>query len=114
MDGAEGGVDLGGREPAATAVGEAMGAASGVVDEAGFSGLLGSISSFWIWIAGVHSPGNADGFENKGVAGKAIRKSMKTKGEQNARAPFGTLGKKTPGPLRERTVPGKCGTRSGV
>src|SRR6266403_876924 len=29
-----------------------------------------------------HTPGNGDGCQNKGVAGKAIRKSMKTKGEQ--------------------------------
>jgi hypothetical protein len=28
-------------------------------------------------------PSNADGCENKGVAGKAIRKTMKTKGGQN-------------------------------
>jgi hypothetical protein len=26
--------------------------------------------------------GNADGYQNKGVAGKAIRKTMKTKGKQ--------------------------------
>src|SRR6266852_3091114 len=30
-------------------------------------------------------PGNADGYQNKGVAGKAIRKTMKTKGRQNRR-----------------------------
>jgi hypothetical protein len=84
MDGAEDGVDVGGREPAVAAVGETMRTASGVVDEAGFSGLLTHISSFWIWNAGVHPRGNADGCENKGVAGKAIRKSMKTKGRQNA------------------------------
>jgi hypothetical protein len=28
-------------------------------------------------------PGNADGYQNKGLAGKAIRKNMKTKDEQN-------------------------------
>jgi hypothetical protein len=27
--------------------------------------------------------GNADGYQNKGVAGKAIRKNMKTKGEES-------------------------------
>jgi hypothetical protein len=31
-------------------------------------------------------PGNADGCERKGVAGKAIRNSMKTKGEQKTKA----------------------------
>jgi hypothetical protein len=30
---------------------------------------------------GGHPRGNADEFENKGLAGKAIRKSMKTKGQ---------------------------------
>jgi hypothetical protein len=30
-----------------------------------------------------HPPGNADDYENKGIAGKAIRKTMKIKGEQN-------------------------------
>jgi hypothetical protein len=31
---------------------------------------------------GVTPPGNSDGYQNKEVAGKAIRKNMKTKGEQ--------------------------------
>jgi len=30
-----------------------------------------------------HPGGNADNYQNKRVAGKAIRKTMKTKGEQN-------------------------------
>ena len=54
MAGAKGGVDVRCGKPAAAAVGETMGTASGVVDEAGFSGLLRHISSFWIWSAGVH------------------------------------------------------------
>jgi hypothetical protein len=33
-----------------------------------------------LWWEGVHPGGNADRFENKGLAGKAIRKTMKTKG----------------------------------
>jgi hypothetical protein len=34
-----------------------------------------------------HTPGgNADRYQNKGVAGKAIRKTMKTKGRQNQAA----------------------------
>jgi hypothetical protein len=35
--------------------------------------------------SGVHPspPGNADGYQKKGFAGKAIRKNMKTKDEQN-------------------------------
>jgi hypothetical protein len=35
--------------------------------------------------AWVTPQGNADEYQNKGVAEKAIRKSMKTKGEQNRR-----------------------------
>jgi len=31
-----------------------------------------------------HTPGNADGYQNKGVAGKGIRKNMKTKGTASA------------------------------
>jgi len=41
---AEGGVEVGAGEAAALAVGETIGAASGVVDEAGFSHLLGHFS----------------------------------------------------------------------
>ena len=40
------------------------------------------IFSFLGWIRGVHPGGNAEDFENKRVAGKAIRKTMKTKGPQ--------------------------------
>jgi len=35
--------------------------------------------------------GNADVFENKGFAGKAIRKTMKTKGRQNGNFAIGLL-----------------------
>jgi len=42
--GTEGGVDVGGGEPAAAAVGETVGAAGGVVDKAGFTCLLGHCS----------------------------------------------------------------------
>ncbi len=38
----------------------------------------------------VHPPGNLDRYQNKGVAGKAIRKNMKTKGEQNSVCHRGT------------------------
>jgi hypothetical protein len=41
------------------------------------------IFSFLGWIRGVHPGGNAEDFENKRVAGKAIRKTMKTKGRQS-------------------------------
>ena len=40
------------------------------------------IFSFLGWDSGVHPGGNAEDFENKRVAGKAIRKTMKTKGRQ--------------------------------
>src|SRR6266446_5946238 len=37
-----------------------------------------------VQVAGLHPtlPGNGDRFQNKGVAGKAIRKNMKTKGRE--------------------------------
>jgi hypothetical protein len=34
---------------------------------------------------GVTPRGNSDGYQNKGVAGKAIRKNMKTKDEESGR-----------------------------
>ena len=37
-------------------------------------------SERWLW--GPHPGGNADVFDSKGFAGKAIRKTMKTKGRQ--------------------------------
>jgi hypothetical protein len=37
----------------------------------------------WKRDSGVHPGGNAEDFENKRVAGKAIRKTMKTKGRQD-------------------------------
>jgi hypothetical protein len=40
-------------------------------------------SQFWRW-KGAHPGGNADNHERKGLAGKAICKTMKTKGEQIA------------------------------
>jgi hypothetical protein len=40
------------------------------------------IFSFLGWDSGVHPGGYAEDFENKRVAGKAIRKTMKTKGRQ--------------------------------
>jgi hypothetical protein len=35
------------------------------------------------WKVWVTPPGNADGYQNKRVAGKAIRKNMKIKGEES-------------------------------
>src|SRR5712671_6951568 len=43
------------------------------------------IFSFLGWIRGCTPRGNAEDFENKRVAGKAIRKTMKTKGRQTDR-----------------------------
>src|SRR6267154_149921 len=40
---------------------------------------------------GVHPGGNADVCEYKGLAGKAIRKTMKTKGRQNGNFEIGLL-----------------------
>jgi len=40
------------------------------------------IFSFLGWIRGVHPGGNAEDFENKRVAGKAIRKIMKQRGDK--------------------------------
>jgi hypothetical protein len=42
-----------------------------------------------VW--GAHRGGNADVFENKGFAGKAIRKTMKTKGRQHGNFEIGSL-----------------------
>ncbi len=47
--GAEGEVDVGGGETAAPAVGESIGAASGVIDKTGFNGLLGHFSFLCGW-----------------------------------------------------------------
>ena len=47
---------------------------------------------------GVHPGGNAEDFENKRVAGKAIRKTMKTKGRQEGEkdnAPFEAQGEES-------------------
>src|SRR6267378_514885 len=60
---------------------------------------------------GAHLGGNADVFEYKGFAGKAIRKTMKTKGRQNGNFGIGLLAvggfwrKKTRGRF-------ECGARS--
>ena len=86
---AKSGVDVGSEKAAAPAVGETVGAASGVVDEAGFKCLLGHVSFLCREEFGVHPWGNADGCENKGVAGKAIRKDMKTKGRKKWRVASG-------------------------
>src|SRR6266849_8790840 len=103
--GAKCGVDMGDGEAAAPAVGEAIGAASGVVDKAGFSGLLGHFSFLCEMVLGGHPRGNADQCENKGLAGKAIRKNMKTKARPGGQgrqirgaqrnAPFEDQGKET-------------------
>ena len=63
VGGAVHGIEVTDVEAATLAVGETMCATSGVVD-------------------GAHPGGNAEDFENKRVAGKAIRKTMKTKGRQ--------------------------------
>ena len=81
VSGAVRGVERTDVEAATLAVGEAMRATSGIVDGTGVSDLLGHFS-FLGWIRGVHPGGNAEDFENKRVAGKAIRKTMKTKGRQ--------------------------------
>jgi hypothetical protein len=47
--GAEGGVDIGGGEAAAPAIGEAIGATSGVIDKAGFNSLLSHFSFLCGW-----------------------------------------------------------------
>jgi hypothetical protein len=62
------------------AVGITMIAASGVVDEAGFSSLLGHFSflfHFETWFGG-DTPRVLYEFENKDVTGKGICRSMKT------------------------------------
>jgi hypothetical protein len=46
--------------------------------------------------------GNADGCENKGLAEKAIRKNMKTKGEQKPRLKLEGLNVGTSGPKRNQ------------
>src|SRR5712672_4458024 len=46
-------------------------------------------SKRWLW--GPHPGGNADVFENKWFAGKAIRKTMKTKERQNGNFEIGLL-----------------------
>jgi len=81
VDGAVRGIEGSDVEAATLTVGEAMRATSGVVDRDGVSDLLGHF--FFPWMRfGVHPGGNAEDFENKRVAGKAIRKTMKTKGRQ--------------------------------
>ncbi len=82
VSGAVGRVDGTGIEAATLAVGEAMRATSGVVDGTGVSDFLGHFFFPWMRFGGVHPGGNAEDFENKRVAGKAIRKTMKTKGRQ--------------------------------
>lgn len=78
VSGAKVGVAVGGVETAAPAVGKTIGAAGGVVDEAGFSGLLGHLVVPLREIGFEKTGGNAEGAENKGIAEKAIRKLMKT------------------------------------
>ncbi len=75
------GVRVEGEQAATHTVGEAMRAASGVIDEAGFSSLRGHIL-FPFDVNWGTPPGVLYGCENKGVAGKGICKSMKTKGKQ--------------------------------
>ena len=75
------GVRVEGEQAATHTVGEAMRAASGVIDEAGFSSLRGHIL-FPFEVNWGTPPGVLYGCENKGVAGKGICKSMKTKGKQ--------------------------------
>ena len=70
-------------EAATRAVGEAMRTASGVIDGAGVSDLLGHFFFPWMGFGGTHPGGNAEDFENKRVAGKGIRKTMKTKERQS-------------------------------
>jgi len=81
VSGAVGGVHVGGEEAATHAIGVAMGAASGVVDGAGFSRLLGHFS-FLCELNWGDTPRDLYGCETKGVAGKGICKVMKTKGQQ--------------------------------
>jgi hypothetical protein len=80
-----GGVKCGGIEATTLAIGETMVAAGRLIDKAGVSDLLGHFFFPLRMDGGVHPRGNADDCENKGVAGKAIRKTMKTKGGQNGR-----------------------------
>ena len=75
------GIEVTDVEAATLAVGEAMRATSGVIDGAGVSDLL--VHFFFPWMRFGGTPrGNAEDFENKRVTGKAIRKTMKTKGRQ--------------------------------
>ena len=90
VSGAEAGIVGSGVETATATVGEAVVAASGRVDGAGFNGLLGHVwVSFGSELELPHRrkpalarhghPGNADGCEKKGIAGGATRKLLKKK-----------------------------------
>ena len=78
------GVEGAGVEAATLAIGKTMRATSRVVDGAGVSDLLVHFFFPWMRFGGYTPGGNAEDFENKRVAGKAIRKTMKTKGRQIA------------------------------
>ena len=82
VDGAVRGIKGSDVEAATLTVGETMRATSGVIDGAGVSDLLGHFFFPWMRFGGYTPGGNAEDFENKRVAGKAIRKTMKTKGRQ--------------------------------
>jgi hypothetical protein len=80
--GAVRGVGVEGEKAATHAVGEMMVTAGGVIDEAGFSGFLGHFS-FLLGLDWGTPPRVLYGCENKGVAGEAVCKSMKTKDEES-------------------------------